>query len=485
MIKTMISAIAALTCVVSANETKPNIIYILADDMGYGDVQALNPEHGKILTPHMDKLTQEGMSFTDAHTCSSVCTPTRYGLMTGRYNWRSTRLKGVLNGLSPSLIPTSRTTVANVLKDAGYKTAMVGKWHLGLGLPKNGKTMNWKGEIKGGPVDLGFDYWYGISASLDFPPYIYIQDNKFVGEATVTKAFHRKGAAHPDFEAVDVLDEFGAKSVEYIAQQKEGEPYFLYVPLTSPHTPIVPSDEWKGKSGIGSYGDFMMQTDALIGKIVDAVDASGMKENTMIIVTSDNGCSVQADIEALEEQGHYPNANFRGTKMDLWDGGHRVPHIVRWPAVVAKGSESKEIICLNDFMATCSEITGRALKDNEGEDSVSFLSALKGEPIVTERKGIVHHSFTGKFSYREGKWKLLLTKGSGGLRSDMTKAELAASPKGQLYDMEADPEEQNNLYLEKPEIVKSLLKQLTSYKDLGRSTPGAPQKNDSPKLKLW
>jgi len=178
----------------------------------------------------------------------------------------------------------------------------------------------------------------------------------------VTKAFHRKGAAHPDFEAVDVLDEFGAKSVEYIAQQKEGEPYFLYVPLTSPHTPIVPSDEWKGKSGIGSYGDFMMQTDALIGKIVDAVDASGMKENTMIIVTSDNGCSVQADIEALEEQGHYPNANFRGTKMDLWDGGHRVPHIVRWPAVVAKGSESKEIIT-----------KGRANRDREKGHRAPFL----------------------------------------------------------------------------------------------------------------
>jgi len=204
--KKILPLILAVASLATANEKKPNIVYILADDMGYGDVQALSPKTSKILTPHMDKLAKDGMSFTDAHTCSSVCTPTRYGLLTGRYNWRTRMQRGVLNGKSAPLIPTTRTTVANVLKDAGYNTAIVGKWHLGLKMPKKG---NWKGTIEDGPIALGFDYWYGISASLDFPPYIYIHNDKYVGEATAKKAFHRPGPAEPSFEAVDVLDELG------------------------------------------------------------------------------------------------------------------------------------------------------------------------------------------------------------------------------------------------------------------------------------
>ncbi|MGJ8671810.1 sulfatase family protein [Rubritalea sp.] len=484
--KKILSLVFALSSFAGAEEKLPNIVYILADDMGYGDVKALNPENGKIATPAMDKLAKEGMIFTDAHTCSSVCTPTRYGLLTGRYNWRTTKQRGVLNGTSGPLIPTSRTTVAKVLQDAGYTTAMVGKWHLGLGLPKKGKSFDWTGEVTKGPVDLGFDYWYGISASLDFPPYIYIHNNKFVGEATAKKAFHRPGPAEPSFEAVEVLDELAEKSVEYIQSQKDGEkPYFLYVPLTSPHTPIVPSAEWQGKSGLGDYGDFMMQTDAIIGEIIEAVNESGSAENTLVIVSSDNGCSNKADIPDLISKGHYPNAQYRGHKMELWDGGHRVPHIVRWPAVVKAGSSSDEIICLNDFMATCSEITGRNLKDTEGEDSVSFLPALKGEKIETERAGIVHHSFTGKFAYRSGKWKLILAKGSGGLDKGITQEEWAAAPKGQLYDMESDDGETKNLYTEKPEVVEQLLAMLEQEVQQGRSTPGEAQKNDAKKVKIW
>jgi len=469
-----------------ASAAQPNIVYILADDMGYGDVKALNPERCKVATPHMDQLAAEGMSFTDAHTCSSVCTPTRYGLLTGRYNWRSTKLRGVLGGTSPPLIPSTRMTVAHLLKEAGYDTAMVGKWHLGLGMPKGASGVDWQGRIEGGPVDLGFDYWYGISASLDFPPYIYIENDRFVGEATVKKAFHRPGLAHADFEAVDVLDCFTKKSVSYIEQRKDvDKPFFLYIPLTSPHTPIVPSAEWKGKSGVGDYGDFMMQTDDVIGQIVKAVDKSGLRENTLIIVTSDNGCAKKAEIPELQALGHYPNAHYRGKKMELWDGGHRVPHIVRWPAVVEAGTESDALICLNDFVATCSEITGRALEDHEAEDSVSFLPALKGEPIVAERKGIVHHSFTGKFAYRAGKWKLILARGSGGLHNELSKEELATQPKGQLYDMEADPSETQNLYEEYPDKVAELLGQLEKEVAEGRSTPGTPQKNDTDKIKLW
>jgi len=474
---TNLCVLALLASTLAYGNDHPNIVYILADDMGYGDVQAYDPERGKIPTPNMDQLVADGMSFTDAHTCSSVCTPTRYGLLTGRYSWRSNLLRGVLNGKSAPLIPTTRTTVATLLKEAGYDTAMVGKWHLGLGLPKKGNKIDWKGTVEKGPVALGFDYWYGISASLDFPPYIYIHNTRFVGEGTTTKAFHRPGAAEPSFEAVDVLDTFGKKSVEYIAQHEGEKPFFLYVPLSSPHTPIVPTEKWKGKSGLGDYGDFMMQTDDVVGMIMKAIEEKGIAENTLFIVSSDNGCSPKAEIPDLKSKGHHPNSIYKGEKMQLWDGGHRVPHIVRWPSVVKGGTKCNELVCLNDFMATCSEITGRALKDNEGEDSVSFLPALKGEPIVTERKGIVHHSFIGKFAYRQGKWKVIPSKGSGWKNPPLTKEE-KAGPNGQLYDMEADPSEENNLYAENPEKVKELMAQLKKYVDLGRSTPGEPQKNN-------
>lgn len=225
---------------------QPNVVFIFADDMGYGDVKVLNPERGKISTPHMDALALDGMIFTDAHTSSSVCTPSRYSLMTGRYNWRTTRQAGVIGGFGRALIPTSRKTIASLLKGQGYNTAMIGKWHLGLKLPsksgkpireRNSEDVDWGGRIEGGPVDLGFDSWYGIAASLDMPPYIYIQDDRFVGEATVLREFtRRKGFAHPDFNLVDVLPEIGRQTVEFIQNQKGAGPFFAYVPLTSPHT---------------------------------------------------------------------------------------------------------------------------------------------------------------------------------------------------------------------------------------------------------
>ncbi len=467
------------------SRSNPNIIYILADDLGYGDVHALNPEKGKIPTPHMDRLAAEGMVFTDAHSSSSVCTPTRYGILTGRYNWRTRLQSGVLFGFDQPLIAPDRLTVAGLLKEQGYTTAIIGKWHLGLGLnkpdgtPTRGKAapidgVDWDARIEGGPVDLGFDSWYGIAASLDMPPYIWIENDRFIGECTTMKAFHRNGPAHADFEAVDVLPEIGRKSAEYIQKQTADEPFFLYVPLTSPHAPIIPTDEWKGKSTLGDYGDFVMNTDAIVGQITKAVDAAGLAENTIIIVTSDNGCSKVADIPALKAQGHYPNAHFRGSKSDIWDGGHRVPFIVRWPAGVEAGSSSNEVICLTDLMATCAELTGAQLPDNAGEDSVSFAPALKGEPIVSTRQGVVHHSVSGQFAYRDGKWKILLTKASGG----WTKESMSDNAPAQLYDMEADPEEQNNLYHSHPEVFERLFAQLESDVARGRSTAGPKLSND-------
>ncbi|WP_234044357.1 sulfatase family protein [Haloferula rosea] len=470
---------------------KPNIIYILADDLGYGDVQALNPEHGKIPTPGMDRLAKEGMVFTDAHSSSSVCTPTRYGVLTGRYNWRTYKQSGVLFGFDQPLIAPDRLTVAGLLKKQGYNTAIVGKWHLGLGLvdPKGKPTrgqraavdgVDWSARITGGPVDLGFDSWYGISASLDMPPYIWIKDDQFVGKCTTTKAFHRKGPAHADFEAIDVLDEIGNKSAQFIQTQSADQPFFLYVPLTSPHAPIIPTDEWKGKSKLGLYGDFVMHTDAVVARITEAVDKAGLAENTMIIVTSDNGCSKVADIPALKEMGHFPNGKYRGSKSDIWDGGHRVPFIVRWPAGVKAGSSSDEVICLTDLMATSAELSGATLPANAGEDSVSFAPALKGKPIESARKGVVHHSVSGQFAYREGKWKLLLAKGSGG----WTREKMGVDAPMQLYNMEVDPEEQNNLYHSHPEIVERLITQLESDVKRGRSTAGPDQKNDTGKINI-
>lgn len=496
-----------------ASTSKPHIVYIIADDMGYGDVQVLNPERGKVATPHMDRVAEEGMIFTDAHTTSSVCTPTRYSVLTGRYNWRTKLQKGVLNGYGLPLIPKDRMTVPSFLRDNGYTTAMIGKWHLGLGIPTTdgakaaatGKiremlnqgvfppvklsNIDWKGAIQGGPVDLGFDSWYGISASLDFPPYVWIRDRNWIGKGTHPKAFHRPGPASKDFEAVDVLDKLAAESVQYITNYESKKPFFIYIPLPSPHTPIVPTQKWLGKSGIGRYGDFMMQTDDFVGQVVKALEDKGISENTLLIVTSDNGCSKAADLKELESHGHFASAHFRGSKADLWEGGHRVPFLVKWPKVIQAGSVSDELTCQIDLLATCAELLGKDLPDSAGEDSESILPLFTGEPAQFTRKGIVHHSVSGHFAYRQGKWKLLLAKGSGGwtLPNERNMAKVPDAPKGQLYDLEADPGEQNNLYPKNPEIVETLLAQLTEEIVNGRSTAGLKQENDVPveQIKLW
>ncbi len=470
----------------SAQQNPPNIVFILSDDLGYGDVQCLNPDKGKIATPAMDQLAKQGMTFTDAHTTSSVCTPTRYGILTGRYNWRTHLQKSVLMGFGEPLIDEDRLTVAGFLKQNGYTTGAIGKWHLGMTMPGTApKNIDWKGTIKDGPVNRGFDYFHGISASLDMPPYIYIENDRFVGEATATKAFNRRGPAEPGFEAIDVLPMIGRKAVEFISKQDASKPFFAYVAFTSPHTPILPSKEWQGKSDLGKYGDFVMQTDAVIGDIIKAIDAKGFGDNTLVIVTSDNGCSKAAGIAGLEKKGHFPSAHLRGSKADLWDGGHRVPFFVRWPKVIKPNSTSEQLICQSDLMATCADILGVKVPDGAGEDSVSFKAALNGEKIVSTRAGVIHHSIDGNFAYRQGKWKLLLAKGSGGWTAPTEKKAPKGSPIGQLYDMEVDPGERTNLFESKPGIVEKLLAQLTSDVERGRSTDGPPAKNDVEEIVLW
>ncbi len=490
---------------------KPNIVYILADDLGYGDVQCLNPSRGKIATPHMDQLAADGMTFTDAHTTSSVCTPTRYGILTGRYNWRTKLQEHVLDGYGLPLIPADRMTVPAFLKENGYTTAMIGKWHLGLGIattdgkkarpaaglkqklkkkavfpPAELSNIDWKKTIEGGPVDLGFDSWVGLAASLDFPPYVWVRNRNWVGEGTHVKAFRRPGPASEDFEAIDVLDKLTAEAVEFIAAVDRKKPFFLYMPLPSPHTPIVPSKTWQGKSGIGSYGDYVMQTDDVVGQVINALDDRGLSENTLVVVTSDNGCSKAANFKNLESHGHFASAHYRGSKSDIWEGGLRVPFLVKWPAGIQAGSVSDELTCQTDLIATCAGLLGKELPENAGEDSESILPVFSGEKTQFSRKGIIQHSVSGHFAYREGKWKLLLAKGSGGWSAPNEKAAANnGSPIAQLYDLEKDPGEQNNLYTEQPEVAKRLLAQLTEYVNAGASVEGKKSKNDLENIVLW
>jgi len=485
---------------------KPNILYILCDDLGYGDVSALNP-NGKIRTPHMDRLAREGMIFSDAHSPSSVCSPTRYGIMTGRYNWRTKLQSGVLGGLSPRLIAPGRLTVAQFLKNHGYTTAAIGKWHLGMDwvkLPGKDVTelniesaaqvrnVDYAQPIQNGPNAVGFDYYFGISASLDMVPYTFIQNDRVTKLPTVDKDFPlflgraqgrcRLGPAAPDFEVEDVLPTLTAKAIDYVksraAGAKAGNPFFLYLPLASPHTPIAPTKEWQGKSGLNYYADFVMQTDAAIGELIDALDKLGLARNTLVILTSDNGCSPQADFPALLAKGHNPSHAFRGHKADIFDGGHRIPFLVRWPAQVKPNSHSAQLICLTDLMATVADLLGEKLADNAGEDSVSFLPALLGKDTKPLREAVVHHSINGSFAIRQAHWKLELCPGSGGWSAPRPgQADTSALPLVQLYDLRHDIGETNNVQAKHPETVANLTKLLEKYVADGRSTPGAPQKN--------
>ena len=457
---------------------KPNIVFIMADDLGYGDVHCLAPKTSKTSTPHADRLARDGMVFTDAHSGSSVCTPTRYGLMTGRYSWRTRLQKGVVTGFAPSLIAKGRPTVAGFLKGQGYHTAVVGKWHLDFLYldPKSGEAYSQKqhktppvgAKIPDGPLDRGFDYYHGFHHARNM-------------EAVIED---RKVIAHDD--TINMLPRLTRKSADYIRSRKgKNQPFFLYVPLGSPHTPIVPSAKWQGKSPLGKYGDFVAETDAVIGAVTDALEEIGQTDNTLLIFTSDNGCSKAAGISQLAEKGHIVSAHLRGSKADIWDGGHRVPFIAKWPGTIQPGSTSDQLICLIDLFATVSDITGKAMPKKAAEDSVSFLPAFSGRPIVSTRKGVIHHSFSGHFAYREKNWKLVLARGSGGWTSPRERDAKPDWPKGQLYDMAQDVGEQNNLFESRPEVVERLLKQLKSDIDRGRSTEGPKARNDVSEIVLW
>ena len=444
------SAILAILTVACAPETpeadrSPNIVFLMADDMGYGDLGSFN-EGSRIPTPHMDALAAQGMRFTDAHSGSAVCTPTRYGVLTGRYAWRSRLKRGVLSGYSRSLIEPGRMTVASLLGEHGYHTAVIGKWHLGLDWTTVSEPADWsEGDtskafqgasdfakpdgleidftkpVSHGPATVGFDYSYIIPASLDMAPYVYLENNVCEKPATVHEpgrfdgpVFWRPGEAAEGFDFFDVLPNLTRHAVDYIEKRAETPetPFFLYFPLPAPHWPWVPTEEFVGRSDAGKYGDFVTQVDAQVGLLMDALERTGQANDTLFILTSDNGA--EWDPSHIEEFDHYANhPSQRGKKRDAWEGGHRMPFIARWPAEVEPGSISDQTICLTDLMSTAAEITGSALPADAGEDSVSFLPALLGEDTAPLREATVHHSVDGTFAIRQGPWKFIDGPGPG------------------------------------------------------------------------
>lgn len=475
---------------------RPSILYILADDLGYGDVRSLNHD-SKIATPHIDRLAAQGIRFTDAHSGSAVCTPTRYGILTGRYAWRSRLQSGVLGSYSPPLIEPGRLTVAALLKSRGYRTACVGKWHLGLEwqtlrpITLNDAIDRTEAEMRSvdyhlpflrGPTTLGFDTFFGISASLDMPPFLFLHDDRSVGLPTAERTYLRKGPAEPRFEAVDVLPALIRQATDFLESQAEArpaEPFFLYLALNAPHTPIVPAPEYVGRSGLGAYGDFVMQVDDSVGHVLEALERLGLDRSTLVVFTSDNGCSPEADFPALARHGHQPSGPFRGTKADIFEGGHRVPFLARWPGKIRPGSTCNDTICLTDLMATCAAIAEAKLPADAGEDSVNLLPDLLGTAQGPLREATVHHSINGSFAIRQGPWKLALCPDSGGWSAPRPgRPEANGLPPIQLYNLHDDPGERHNLQAENPDVAARLTRLLERYVEQGRSTPGPRQNND-------
>jgi arylsulfatase A len=466
----------------------PNIVLILADDLGIGDPTCYNRE-SKISTPHIDRIAHEGMRFSDVHSASSVCSPTRYAILTGRYAWRTRMKSGVLQGYSRALIDQSRPTLPSILKQAGYATAGFGKWHLGFqqfnpGQSEPAQPVDYANPLRPGPVTLGFDEFFGIPASLDMPPYLFVNNDHPVemptakiggsGDSKYARGpFWRAGAIAPSFHHADVLPRITERAVAFLDNQaKSGgrKPFFLYFAMTAPHTPYLPGRHFVGKSGAGDYGDFVSMVDSSIGDVLDALDRGGLADKTLLIMTSDNGARWTP--EEIRQFGHRSNLNNRGQKSDIYEGGHRIPFLVRWPGKVRPGSTSDELGCLVDLMATCAAAAGVPLPENTAEDSFNLLPAILSQPLARPiRDAVVHHSGSGMFALRSGEWKLAFGLGSGGFTQPAFRKPKPSEPAGQLYNLATDRQETTNVYAQHPEIARSLTEKLERIRRTGRSRP--------------
>ena len=489
---------------------KPNIIIIYTDDQGYGDVSALNHK-AKFKTPNIDRLATEGMIFSDGHSSDGVCTPSRYSLLTGRYSWRTSLKKGVLGAEGPCLIEKDRMTIASLLKENGYQTGMVGKWHLQMEFEgEKGSGRDWSIPFTDGPIEKGFDYFFGIPASMNFGVLTYLQNDRVLDppilwtkkkEDINPRSYHQtiRPAAYrmtppynvapgsgnnwvevaPSFNDELVLKTFASKAVEYINKAaegaKNGKPFFLYLPLTSPHLPHCTHPDFIGRSNCGNYGDFMEETDYRVGQVLNALDAHHLADNTLVIFSSDNGPETNYEHFRKSYQ-HASNLHFKGGKRDIYEGGHRVPFLMRWPETIKAGSVVDIPVCQTDMLATITDILGVELPENAGEDSFSLLSAMKGETYDRSLRGpVIHHSASGHFAIRDGKWKLNMFRGSGGSLEPSLFQPAEGEPPYELYNLDEDVGETQNLFFTYPEIVDRLKLEITAIVANGRSTPGPPQ----------
>ncbi len=509
-----VSSAADVTAKSMNSAVNPNILVILADDLGYGDVQCNNPERGKIPTPNIDKLASQGIRFTDGHSSSGVCSPTRYTLLTGRYHWRTRLQHGIVGAFEGPLIAPDRMTIGTLAKQQGYRTACIGKWHLGMDWPitqeqralllpaKNPadeaskkaaaagavateqQIAAWREifskPIAGGPITRGFDLYFGTSVP-NWPPFCFIENDRTLGVPTEflprqlmgNNQASQQGPAVKDWKLEGILPALGDRTIQFInASVSKKEPFLVYMPLTSPHTPLAVNPAWKDKSGLNTFADFVMETDAVVGRVLDALEKSGAAGNTLVIFTSDNGCAPYVGAKELEAKGHYPSGPLRGYKADAWEGGHRVPFMVRWPGVVKPGSVCSQLVYQADFLRTFADLFGVKLPDNAGEDSFSLMPLLKGEdkPI---RENAVSASMGGVPAVRLGSWKYIPAPGSGGWGTGGDQAQPV-----QLYNLAEDLGETKNLAAAMPEKVAEMKALLEKLIIDGRSTPGVTQKND-------
>ncbi len=474
----------------AAMAASPNVIVILADDLGIGDISPTNSQC-KIRTPHLQQLADEGITFHDAHTPSAVCTPTRYGLLTGRYNWRSILAKGVLSGTSKHLIPADRPTIAHLMREAGYHTAMIGKWHLGWDWEMTDGNIDFSEPVLNGPDINGFDQYYAHCGSLDMPPYVWVNTGHATAiptreEGVTAKqdpyGWYRKGPIAPDFVIDDVLPHLFNKAISHVQTQTGPEasekPFFLYLALPAPHTPIVPVPPFKDASGMNPYADFVMQVDHHVGELMAALQAAGADKDTLFIFTSDNGCSPQANFKVLAKHDHDPSRGFRGYKADIYEGGHRVPLIARWPGHIAPGTNSNALVCLTDIYSTLEAIAEVPRQDRGGEDGFDLSPVFAGAQ-TSARDTLISHSIGGSFAIRQGPWKLCLCAGSGGWSEPREPlAKQRNLPEMQLFNLADDPAEEKNLIAEHPEKATELLALLEEQVTNGRCTPGKKLSND-------
>ncbi|MDA7916396.1 arylsulfatase, partial [Verrucomicrobia bacterium] len=464
---------------------RPNILFIYTDDQGYGDASCLNPE-AKFKTPNIDRLASEGMIFTDGHSSDTVCTPSRYGLLTGRYSWRTTLKRGVFGAEKPCLIADGRTTVPSLLRDNGYDTAMVGKWHLGMDFPNIWGDRDWSKPTIDMPLDKGFDYFWGIPASMNYgvlawfdgrhaavPPTLYTRKKKnkmAFSDYRIMPPYEAEPEGKkdlevaPDFIDTDCLQRFTDKSIEYIGNHaksaRDGKPFFLYLPLTSPHKPVVPIDQFQGKSQAGAYGDFMVETDWHIGRVLKALDKAGLTKNTLVFFSSDNGAETTWK-QRLGAYKHSSSGIYKEGKRSIYEGGHRVPFIMRWPAGIKAGSIWNGHVCQTDMLATVADIVGASLPANAGEDSNSLLPMMKSPNDTHAHVPLIHHASSGRFAVRQGDWKLIMEQ---------------KKFKRELYNLSDDPSETKNVIADHPAIEQRLKLKITRIITGGRSTTGAPAK---------